>query len=276
MNRQELKYFDSWVEGVASGFMDKRIVFVKNDRGVMISKKEFFDIHVKSKPAFSTIGFGPEEKEKSGGYDMIVIIPQGGLSDQETNRLFEELSWQKDKPKFNRELSDEIIQMFAEDQEIRNKVMESMTPEGDIDPAIEQLGVEIDERNTKRMKEIVETYGWPGNSLLGKEAAASAIFLMIHADRDITFQNKCLSLMKIAAGRRDLDLATYAVFTDRVLINQKKKQIYGTQGTCSKKGWKADPLQDKKNIETLRKDVALQTFQAYQDLMDEQCRKWFK
>jgi len=183
---------------------------------------------------------------------------------------------QNDTLKINKELSNEILQMFEEDQEIRNKVMASITPEGEIDSALEQLGIKIDMKNTKRMKEIIETYGWPTTSMIGKEAASDAIFLVIHADKDIAFQNKCLSLMKIAAGKRDINLASYAVFTDRVLISQKKKQIYGTQGTCSKKGWKADPLQDKKNIETMRKEVGLSTFQSYQELMDAECKKWFK
>ena len=183
---------------------------------------------------------------------------------------------QNDTLKINRELSNEIIQMLKEDQEVRNKVMATITPEGEIDSILEQSGIEIDTRNTNRMKEIVETYGWPTTSMVGKEAASDAIFLLIHADRDIAFQNKCLSLMKIAAGKQDIDLATYAVFTDRVLSNQKEKQIYGTQGTCSKKGWKADPIQDKKNIETIRKQVGLSTFKEYKEMMDEMCKKWFK
>lgn len=183
---------------------------------------------------------------------------------------------QNDTLKINRELSNEIIQMLKKDQEVRNKVMATISPEGEIDSILEQSGIEIDTRNTNRMKEIVETYGWPTTSMVGKEAASDAIFLLIHADRDIDFQNKCLSLMKIAAGKQDIDLASYAVFTDRVLINQKKKQIYGTQGTCSKKGWKADPIQDKKNIETIRKQVGLSTFKEYKKMMDEMCKKWFK
>ena len=124
------------------------------------------------------------------------------------NMLFSTLvNGQNDTLKINRELSNEIIQMFKEDGEIRDKVMATISPEGEIDSILEQSGIDIDTRNTNRMKEIVETYGWPTTSMVGKEAASDAIFLLIHADRDIDFQNKCLSLMQIAAGKQDIDLA---------------------------------------------------------------------
>ena len=180
-----------------------------------------------------------------------------------------------DSSKINKELSEEIIQMNKEDQELRYKLMESITPEGEMDSIVLQSIGEIDMRNTNRMKEIIETYGWPTISLVGKEAASMAIFLVIHADRDTAFQIKCLSLMKLAAEKEDIDLASYAVLIDRVLVHQDKEQIYGTQGGCDQSGWTADPIKEKDTIEERRKELGLTAFKEYKEMMDEYCKKHF-
>ena len=200
------------------------------------------------------------------------LNPEGYKALSEFIRLRME---QSDSSLINIELSKEIIQMHKEDQEIRIQLMQSITADGDIDSLLEQSGIEIDERNTRRMKEIVKTYGWPTVSMVGGEAAVQAIFLVIHADRDTAFQNQCLSLMEIAVKNENISLPSVAVFTDRVLVSQEKKQLYGTQGYCDEKGWEPDPIMELDKIDDRRKAMGLSTYQAYKTMMDEQCKKYY-
>jgi len=57
---------------------------------------------------------------------------------------------------------------------------------------------EIDNENTKILKQIILEYGWPTISMAGKEASNAAWVIAQHADHDISFQKLCLSLLKQA------------------------------------------------------------------------------
>ena len=89
-------------------------------------------------------------------------------------------------------------------------------------------GMNVDERHTARMKEIVKQHGWPTNSMVGSDGATAAWLLVQHADHDPKFQRHCLELMKkVPAG--EVSTVDLAYLTDRVLVNEGKKQLYGTQ-----------------------------------------------
>ena len=53
----------------------------------------------------------------------------------------------------------------------------------------------VDNKNLTRLKEIVDQYGWPTYSLVGKEAANAAFLIVQHAVSDRPFMRKCLLLM---------------------------------------------------------------------------------
>ena len=63
----------------------------------------------------------------------------------------------------------------------------------------------IDDKNRTRLKEIVDQYGWPGKSMVGKDGAQAAWLLAQHADADHAFQKKCLALNAGDAGGRNCE-----------------------------------------------------------------------
>lgn len=169
----------------------------------------------------------------------------------------------------NDTLRQEIIVMFQNDQEIRRAyVFADETANLD---SLDKAMTDADERNTLRMKEIVDKYGWPTNKTVGDTAAGAAIYLLTHADRDTAFQTKCWTLMNAAAEKNEIPKMSYAIFTDRILVNKDKQQLYGTQGTCSGNRWQPATIQDRQNLDKRRQDVGLPPFAEYKTMMDTQC-----
>jgi hypothetical protein len=130
-----------------------------------------------------------------------------------------------------------------------------------------QTALKVDEANTKRLAEIVEQHGWPTNTLVGKDGANAAWLLVQHADRDRQFQRKCLDLMtklpKQEMSQRDL-----AYLTDRVLLAEGKKQLYGTQMHAADGKWAPRPLADPENVDQRRADHGLEPLADYIKLME--------
>lgn len=158
------------------------------------------------------------------------------------------------RKQLNRKLKSKILKMAEIDQRVRKSKkfdLEKMK--------------EIDRKNTKEMKEIIKEHGWPGISLVGKRASAKAWLLIQHADLDLAFQKKSLNLIKKAVKRKDASKWEIAYLTDRILMNQKKKQIYGTQIRFDKETGEVTsyPIKNPKRINKLRKSFGLEPLEKY-------------
>lgn len=82
------------------------------------------------------------------------------------------------------DIADEILGTAAEDQRVRKN-----RP----DPA-------VDQHNTARMKEIIDSLGWPTRTKVGERAEHMAWLLVQHADFDLMWQRRCLALMALEAS----------------------------------------------------------------------------
>lgn len=113
----------------------------------------------------------------------------------------------------------------------------------------------IDKDNTVWLKKVVSRYGWPTVSAVGKRASHGAWLLIQHADHDIKFQKKVLKLLKetFKESEREIELADVAYLTDRVLIHEKRPQVFGTQFRQDKSGkFRPFPIKDKQNVDKRR------------------------
>lgn len=159
----------------------------------------------------------------------------------------------------------ELLKMVKEDQDARKAILKTPSPDA---PARRKITV-IDRKNTARLKEIVNKHGWPGKSLVGDDGAHAAWLLVQHADRDHEFQKRCLTLLQRAVKTREASAADLAYLTDRVLVAEKKKQIYGTQFRTVDGKMKPYPIADEKNVDSRRKEVGLPTLAEYRKTMEE-------
>lgn len=121
---------------------------------------------------------------------------------------------------------------------------------------------EADEKNTKWLKEIVAKHGWPTYTLIGKDGAQAAWLLVQHADADPKFQRLCLDLMT-KLPKTEISLSNVAYLTDRVLLAEGKKQLYGTQFTTINGKSQPRPLEDEKNVDKRRAEMGLSTLAEY-------------
>lgn len=113
--------------------------------------------------------------------------------------------------------------------------------------------------NTDWLRGVVHEYGWPGRSLVGEDGADAAWLLAQHSDHDPAFQRECLDLLEVAAGREDASRRNLAYLTDRVLLKERGKQIYGTQF----KGPAPQPIEDPERVDELRAAAGLEPLAEY-------------
>ncbi|MBI5066374.1 hypothetical protein HZA97_09145 [Candidatus Woesearchaeota archaeon] len=162
----------------------------------------------------------------------------------------------------NKMLQKELLNMMKVDQEIRKT--------GKYDPQI----IEVGKKHTERLKDIVKEYGWPTYDLVGKKASFAAWLILQHSDLDKNFQRKCLKLLEEAVEKGQSDKTNLAYLTDRVRVNNGKKQVYGTQFYLNPNGeYGPRPIQNPKEIEERRKKMGLEPFKDYLDYMIKRNKK---
>lgn len=169
------------------------------------------------------------------------------------------------KPKRNEALRQEILKMVEKDQEIRTEIIEAPSPN---EAALRRM-TKIDRKNTARMKEIIAKHGWPGKSLVGEDGAEAAWLLVQHADKDREFQKRCLKLLERAVKAREASAGELAYLTDRVLVGENKKQIYGTQFRTVDGKLEPYPIEDEKNVDKRRKEIGLSPLAEYRKKVEE-------
>jgi cell division protein FtsL len=163
-------------------------------------------------------------------------------------------------------LIQKIDSMFKDDQFWRKeytKVVKKQPSQYDQE-TIEKKWAEGDSINEVKAKAIISKYGYPGYSLAG-EKSDTFFWIIQHCDDDIPFQEKVLSLLKIEITKNNASKRNYAYLTDRVLMNKKQKQIYGTQIYTDPKTHKSSPwkLKYPKQVNALRKKMGMETEEAY-------------
>lgn len=126
----------------------------------------------------------------------------------------------------------------------------------------------IDGENVQWLKQTVDKQGWPTNSLVGSDGANAAWLLVQHADADLKFQRKCLNLMA-ALPKNEMSQNDLAYLTDRVLLAEGKKQIYGTQFDWIDGKLQPQPLEDEVNVDKRRAEVGMSPLAEYAKEMEE-------
>jgi hypothetical protein len=177
----------------------------------------------------------------------------------------------KPKPPQDEKLRQELLDRVEKDQAARKSLVELMQKSKNVDPnqpAIKKV-MEIDRQNTAWLKEIVEKRGWPGKTLVGNGGAHAAWLLVQHADHDVAFQKKCLDLLKAAVNEKEASAQDFAYLTDRVLVADKKKQIYGTQLVQEGDKLVPQPIEDKEHVDDRRKEIGLQPLAEYLMLVEK-------
>ena len=167
----------------------------------------------------------------------------------------------------NLPLQKELIEMEIEDQHIRNKIGEAgwQNPPKAL---LEQM-MKIDESNTGKLKAIIKKHHWVTRDLVGVKGVGAA-FLVIQHSPDVAFKVKMLPYLKQSyLNGEGVSGQQVALLTDRALIAQGKKQIYGTQADVSEGKVVFSPIEDETNVDIRREEMNMPSLDFYLKIMEK-------
>lgn len=196
------------------------------------------------------------------------------LSNQEKwkdfeNKLIEMVETKNGKYK-NLNLSKELWNMQIIDQAFYYEldVAEKLTGFGSpVNAAVWEVKHLLNEKNLKRLEEIINEFGWPKFSHVGYSAASAAFLIVQHSD--IETQKKYLPLMTEAANMNEANWSSLALLIDRVNLGEGKNQIYGSQIYRNDDGtFYVKNLEEPEYVNQRRAKVGLGPIEEYVALFD--------
>lgn len=120
----------------------------------------------------------------------------------------------------------------------------------------------MDKDNLNLITNIINKYGWLGEDIIGFKANMALFLVIQHAGLDVHM--KYLPIVEQAVKDGNLRLKDYAIFKDRVEIEQNKPQIYGSQffWNDNKGQYEMYPTIDVDSIDERRKIVGLEPIEV--------------
>lgn len=124
-----------------------------------------------------------------------------------------------------------------------------------------------------RLKEIIKVTGWPTLQDVGFDGTQSAWLLVQHADFDVDYQREIIAVLKPLAESGRVPKEHYAFLYDRVAMNDKLPQRYGSQGSCKESGdWEAWQIEKPELLDNLRVAMELQPMSEYIQKVSRFCK----
>ena len=153
-----------------------------------------------------------------------------------------------------------LDKIFTEDQKYRkeiNGIKEKYGWESDEIKAHWKIINEKDSLNLIEIKRILDTKGWLGKNVIGRQGNSTLFLVIQHSD--IETQLKYLPMMREAVKKGNASPSSLALLEDRVSLRQGKRQIYGSQIHTDKETREqyVAPLIDPENVDNRRAEVGL-------------------
>lgn len=126
----------------------------------------------------------------------------------------------------------------------------------------------VDKPNTRRLNEIFAVGGFPEASAVGPEGV-KAFFLLLQHSGDLELKKKCVSGIERAFKAGVLNVSEYSSFVDRLLVDQGKPQIYGSNFESRDGQLVMSPTEDVVNLDKRRKEIGLPTIAEYMKMLKE-------
>ena len=202
------------------------------------------------------------------------------LTDKNFSKLHRQKEWEKIekriktiKSNYNNEVRSKLIKVRDKDQSIRLILLEvRKSNDSTLIMKVHNKMKLIDEESATIVAKIIDEFGWLGSNKIGSEANQTLFLGIQHID-DLIVQNKYLPILKEAVKNGSAEPWHFAFLTDRILMNQGNKQVYGTQIIMSKKSENSYvvPLQNPDKVDELRKELGLEPLNDY---LEEEGLSW--
>lgn len=115
--------------------------------------------------------------------------------------------------------------------------------------------------NQKQLLELLEKYGWPTTSEVTEYAAAGAALIINHATYEL--RSKYFPLLEEAFQKGEAQPLRYAKMKDRLLVEEGKEQVYGTQVRFEGRSKKPYPIIKPEQVDRRRAKIGLGPLRPY-------------
>ena len=160
----------------------------------------------------------------------------------------------------------ELLVMRDRDQQARNGC-DNGTPDERM-KCYANMSETVDKPNTKRINEIYNEIGFPDASKVGKNGLEAFLLILQHSN-DVELKQKCLSAITKAFEAKQLSASEYANFTDRLLFNLGKPQVYGCNFEFKDGKLVMSKTEDLKNLDVRRKKIGLPPIAEYAKILKD-------
>ncbi len=148
------------------------------------------------------------------------------------------------------------------DQKLRLQ-LDSLVRKGGIDwndPKVKRLLPQMarqDSLNLKYVAGMLDQYGWPGQDKVGVQANEAVFLVIQHAEHEVIRRYFPLLAQSCETGRSPRRF--YATMLDRLLVEEKQDQVFGTQISTERKEGKYQPfpIADEADVDKRRSEVGL-------------------
>jgi hypothetical protein len=163
-------------------------------------------------------------------------------------------------------LAAELLRMAEEDRCVRTELAAEGSLFGGYHPRMR----EVHDRHANRLAELLNEHGWPGEPLVGAEAAIAAWLVVQHAIARPGLQRRALLALTAAADRGEVPRWQPATLEDRIRAFEGRPQRYGTQLDWDAEGRLSPlPVEDPDRLDERRKAAGLPPLA---EVLVERCR----
>ena len=163
-----------------------------------------------------------------------------------------------------------LIEMYISDQESRGADMTKFRTKYNIPISNASESKNTDIENTNKLKEIINSYGFPTLKMVGIDGMEAVFYLLQHSNSDINWMESQLSNVEQSEKNGDMNKSDLAYFIDRIMTLKNNTQLYGTQFInidFQNNSIQWIPIEDNLNLNIRRKKMNLMPIELYSDLI---------
>ena len=115
--------------------------------------------------------------------------------------------------------------------------------------------------NERELLKLLDIYGWPTASSVTEYAAAGAALIINHTTYEI--RSQYYPMLEQAFNQGEAQPLRYAKMTDRLLVEEGKKQLFGTQWKFENSGRVPHPIEEPEYVDKRRAEIGLGPLDVY-------------
>ncbi len=117
------------------------------------------------------------------------------------------------------------------------------------------------QENKDTLLELLDQYGWPTSSAVTEHAAAGVALIINHTTYEI--RSKYFPMLEKAFKNGEAQPLRYAKMKDRLLVEEGKEQLFGTQWKFEGSERVPHPIEDPEDVDKRRAEIGLGSLSEY-------------